>query len=189
MSNRLNQLMAEQHEVLLNQWFELAIAAYPQEAHKYFVRVKNEFSNPVGSNIYRNMDNLLAELHGDRDADKLYQFLEMILKIRAVQDMKPSKALAFLPGFKNMIMTAFSNEIQSGQVTRAELDDLFTDLDTLSLIAFDLYSESRELIFNLRIAQIKEMNEMLQKANLLNESVDTSTFMRCSNYIEEEKEI
>jgi hypothetical protein len=88
-----------------------------------------------------------------------------------------------------MIMTAFSNEIQSGQVTRAELDDLFTDLDTLSLIAFDLYSESRELIFNLRIAQIKEMNEMLQKANLLNESVDTSTFMRCSNYIEEEKEI
>ena len=62
MSNRLNQLMAEQHEVLLNQWFELAIAAYPQEAHKYFVRVKNEFSNPVGSNIYRNMDSLLVEL-------------------------------------------------------------------------------------------------------------------------------
>ena len=29
------------------------------------------------------------------------------------------------------------------------------------------------------------MNAMLQKANLLNESVDTSTFMRCSNYIEE----
>ena len=27
---------------------------------------------------------------------------------------------------------------------------------------------------------------LLQKANLLNESVDTSTFMRCSNYIEEE---
>ena len=99
MSNRLNQLMAEQHEVLLNQWFELAIAAYPQEAHKYFVRVKNEFSNPVGSNIYRNMDSLLVELHGDRDADKLYQALEMILKIRAVQDMKPSKALAFLPGY------------------------------------------------------------------------------------------
>ena len=95
----------------------------------------------------------------------------------------------FLPSFKNLITTVFANEIQSGQITRAELDDLFTDVDTLSLIAFDLYSESRDLIYNLRIAQIKEMNEMLQKANLLNESVDTSTFMRCSNYIEEEKEI
>lgn len=189
MSNRLNQLMTEQQDVLLNQWFEQAIAAYPQEAHKYFVRVKNEFSNPVGSNIYRHMELLLAELCGERDADKLYQYLEMILKIRAVQDMKPSKALAFLPGLKNLITTTFANEIQSGQVTRAELDDIFTDIDTLALIAFDLYSESREMIFNLRIAQIKEMNEILQKANLLNESVDTSTFMRCSNYIEEEKEI
>ena len=54
------------------------------------------------------------------------------------------------------------------------------------LIAFDLYSESKEMIYNLRIAQIKEMNDILQKANLLNEKVDTSTFMRCSNYIEEE---
>ena len=189
MSNRLNQLMTQQHEMLLNQWFEQAIAAYPQEAHKYFVRVKNEFSNPVGSNIYRSMGHLLEELSGARDADKLYQHLEMILKIRAVQDMKPSKALAFLPSFKNLITTVFANEIQAGQITRAELDDLFTDVDTLSLIAFDLYSESRDLIYNLRIAQIKEMNEMLQKANLLNESVDTSTFMRCSNYIEEEKEI
>ena len=57
---------------------------------------------------------------------------------------------------------------------------------TLMLIAFDLYSESKEQLSNLRIAQVKEMNAMLQKANLLNESVDTSTFMRCSNYIEEE---
>ena len=186
MSNRLNQLMQEKHEALLKAWFEQAIAAYPAEAHKYFVRVEKEFTNPVGSNIYRSMDHLLAELHGDRDADKLYGHLEMILKIRAVQDLKPSKALAFLAGFKNLILTSFQEEIKAGEVTQAELDDLYTDIDTLMLIAFDLYSESKEQLSNLRIAQVKEMNAMLQKANLLNESVDTSTFMRCSNYIEEE---
>jgi hypothetical protein len=110
----------------------------------------------------------------------------MILKIRAVQDMKPSKALAFLPSLKNLIQTVFADEIQKGQISQAELEDLFTDIDTLMLIAFDLYSESKELLSNLRIAQIKETNDILQRANLLNESVDTSTFMRCSNYIEEE---
>ena len=47
-------------------------------------------------------------------------------------------------------------EIQKGQISYAELDDLFTDLDTLMLIAFDLYSESKELLYNLRIAQIKD---------------------------------
>lgn len=108
------------------------------------------------------------------------------MKIRAVQDLKPSKALAFLPSFKNLVEQTFHSEIKSGQITQAELEDLFSDVDTLMLIAFDLYSESKEMIYNLRIAQIKEMNDILQKANLLNEKVDTSTFMRCSNYIEEE---
>lgn len=68
MSNRLNQLMQQKHEELLKEWFEQAIAAYPAEAHKYFVRVDKDFANPVGSNIYHNMDHLLSELHGDRDA-------------------------------------------------------------------------------------------------------------------------
>lgn len=83
-------------------------------------------------------------------------------------------------------MKVFQSEIKSGEITQTELEDLFSDVDTLMLIAFDLYSESKEMIYNLRIAQIKEMNDILQKANLLNETVDTSTFMRCSNYIEKE---
>lgn len=186
MSNRLNQLMQKKHEELQMQWFEQAIAAYPAEAHKYFVKVKNEFTNPVGSNIYRSLGHLLEELSGERDADQLYQHLEMILKIRAVQDLKPSKALAFLPSLKNLIQTVFQDEIKSGEISQKELEDLFTDIDTLMLIAFDLYSESKEMLYNLRIAQIKETNDILQRANLLNESVDTSTFMRCSNYREEE---
>ena len=186
MSKSLNQLMQTKHGELLEKWFEQAIAAYPVEAHKYFVKVDKDFTNPVGSNIYHSMDHLLGELHGDREADRLYGHLEMILKIRAVQDLKPSKALAFLPSFKNLVEQTFRSEIKSGQVTQAELEDLFSDVDTLMLIAFDLYSESKEMIYNLRIAQIKEMNDILQKANLLNEKVDTSTFMRCSNYIEEE---
>ena len=188
MSKGLNKIMQEKHDELLNEWFEQAIAAYPAESHKYFVKVKKDFTNPVGSNIYRSMGHLLEELAGDRDAGKLYQHLEMILKIRAVQDLKPSKALAFLPSFKDLVQKVLANEIRSGQISRDELEDLFTDIDTLMLIAFDLYSESKDMLYNLRIAQIKETNDILQKANLLNESVDTSTFMRCSSYIEEDKE-
>ena len=37
MSSSLNQFMREKHGDLLRQWFEIAIAAYPDEAHKYFV--------------------------------------------------------------------------------------------------------------------------------------------------------
>ena len=65
------------------------------------------------------------------------------------------KQLAFLPSFKNLVRTEFKKEIQKGQISYSELDDLFTDIDTLMLIAFDLYSESKELLYNLRIAQTK----------------------------------
>lgn len=188
MSESLNQLMRDRHDALLTEWFEQAIAAYPAESHKYFVKVKNEFTNPVGSTIYNHLGKLLMELSGDRDADMLYQHLEMILKVRAVQDMKPSKALAFIPSFKSIIQTAFKEEIKKGLISEAEIQDLYSDLDTLLLLAFDLYDESRELIYKLRITEIKQQNDILQKANLLNEQVDTSTFMKCSSYMEMENQ-
>lgn len=188
MSEGLNQLLKDNYDVLLTEWFEQAIAAYPAEAHKYFVKVKNEFTNPVGSTIYNHLAKLLTELSGDRDADKLYQHLEMILKVRAVQDMKPSKALAFIPSFKSIVQNNLKEQIKKGAVTQAELQNLFSDLDTLLLLAFDLYDESRELIYKLRITEIKQQNDILQKANLLNEKVDTSTFMKCSSYMEMENQ-
>lgn len=183
------QLMQKNHETLLNAWFEQVIGAYPAEAHKYFAKVKNDFTNPVGSNIHRNLGHLLAELSGERDGDALYRHLEMILRIRAVQDMKPSRAVAFLFAFKSILRNQFRQEIVSGQISQGDLDDMDSTLDSLGLTGFDLYVESKQMIYDLRIKQIKETNDLLQKANLLNESVDTSTLMRCSNYIEEEKEL
>ena len=50
MSNRLNQLMQQKHEELLKEWFEQAIAAYPAEAHKYFVRVHISYASNVHYN-------------------------------------------------------------------------------------------------------------------------------------------
>jgi len=181
----LKQLMEKNHGALLKAWFEQVIGAYSDEAHKYFAKVDNEFSNPVGSNIYRALDQLLAELHGEADADALYRHLEMIMRIRAVQDMKPSRAVAFMFAFKAILRKQFADEIAAGKVTEADLRDMDGNLDTLGLMAFDLYMESKNLIYELRIKQIKETNDMLQKANLLNESLDASSFMRCSNYIEE----
>lgn len=189
MSKQLKIRMQQQHDLLQKEWFEQVIGAYPSESHKYFAKVENEFTNPVGSNIYRNLGLLLDELSGAADGDALYEHLEMIMRIRAVQDMKPSKAVAFLSAFKSILQKQFQQEIASGEISQQELDDMYSDLDTLSLIAFDLYMESKVLVYELRIAQIKETNDLLQKANLLNESVDTRTLMRCSNYIEEEKEL
>ena len=181
-------LVKKHNKKLLEDWFELLIKSYPEQSVQYFEKHQNTFTNPVGSNIYLSMDKILNELAGECDADKIYSELEMILRIRAVQDVKPSQAVSFILAFKPLLAQAFEQEIAKGELTKEELDDFCGYIDTMALLGFDIYVESRELIYQLRIKQIKETNDILQKANLLNESVDTSTFMRCSNYIDNQKE-
>lgn len=176
------------HDTLLEGWFELLIKSYPEESVKYFAKYKNAFTNPVGSNIHLAMDNILHELAGECDANKIYTELQMILKIRAVQDMKASQAVSFIMAFKPLLAQVLDKEIKQGQITYAELEDFYGYIDTIALLGLDIYVESRELIYKMRIDQIKQTNDILEKANLLNEKVDTSTFMRCSNYIDTEKE-
>ena len=53
MGQNLQQLMRDNRKTLLDQWFHQFIGAYPQESVKYFERVENEFTNPIGSNVHR----------------------------------------------------------------------------------------------------------------------------------------
>ena len=185
---KLAVYLEKYHDTLLEEWFELLIKSYPEESVKYFEKHKNAFTNPVGSNIYMAMDHILRELAGERDADKIYTELQMILKIRAVQDMKASQAVSFIMAFKPLLAKVLDKEIKHGEITGSDLEDFYGYVDTIALLGLDIYVESRELIYKLRIEQIKQTNDILEKANLLNEKVDTSTFMRCSNYIEKEGE-
>ena len=185
MERQLQKRMNERKEELLKLWFEQVIGAYPPEAVKYFAKVNNTFTNPIGSNIHRSLSAILDELLGEGDAGKMYQDLEMILRIKAVQDVQPSKAIAFVLSFKSIVEKMFKAEIDRGEIKHKVLNDFYDELDALALLAFNIYCDSRELIYQMRIAEIKQTNDLLQKANLLNESVDTRTLMRCSNYIED----
>lgn len=184
MGQSLQQLMQDNRKKLLDQWFHQFIGAYPPETVKYFERVENTFANPIGSNVHRSLVAILDELLSEQDADKIYNDLEMIMRIKAVQDVSPSQAIAFVFGLKSIIRKSFTNEINNGTIKLSELLDFEDLLDTIALLAFNIYMDSRELVYDMRIQEMRQRNDILEKANLLNEKVDTSTFMRCSNYME-----
>ena len=184
MGQNLQQLMRDNRKELLDQWFHQFIGAYPPESVKYFERVENEFTNPIGSNVHRSLVAIFDELLGQQDADKLYGDLEMIMRIKAVQDVTPSQAIAFVFGLKSILRKAFTKEINNGTIKLSELLDFEDSLDTMALLAFNIYVDSRELIYDMRVQEMHQRIDILEKANLLNEKVDTSTFMRCSNYME-----
>lgn len=186
MEKSLRKAFEKHHKDLLEAWFQQVIHSYPPESVKYFERYKETFNNPIGSNIYNSLNNILLEFEGEGRYEYFYQEMQMIMRIRAVQDMTPSKAVAFTMAFKDVVKKELASEIARGEISSPELEDFFEELDALALMGFDIYTESRELIFKMRIDQIKETNDILQKANLLNESIDISTFMRCSNYMDME---
>lgn len=184
MANALYRVLAQQEAVLKNAWFDRMLDSYPQASRKYFERVNKEFSNPVGANLHHSLSALFSELISDEaDADRIKDHLQMILRIKAVQDVLPSQAVSFIPALKQIIERVCKDNIARGEIPLPELMDFYTDLDTVALLAFDIYSESRELIYDLRLRQIKETNDILVKADLIDMAMsgeDMSGFMGCT---------
>lgn len=179
------QILRDHQEEIHRQWFDRMLSAYPTESRRFLERSDKTFANPVGANLYESLGGILVELMADAPQEEaIRQELSLIMRIKAVQEVLPSQACSFVPALKQIIDRVCSDEIRSGHLPYATLLDFYETLDTVTLLAFDYYAESRDLIYELRLAQIKETNDILVKANLLNESLDMKDFMQCASSVD-----
>lgn len=182
---RLKEKLKEDKDKLSLAWFDKLLESYPEETRKYFSKTNASFTNPIGYNIRHCLNNILDELLKESpDSDVLNEELKMILRIKAVQEVLPSQAVSFVPALKQTIERHYKIDRLVSETSLAEVLDFYSDLDTVALYAYDLYVESKMLIYDLRLTQIKETNDLLIKANLLNEELDMSSFMRCSTKLD-----
>lgn len=184
MERALRDLLVQHQQTLATAWFEKMLASYPEESRRHFKEVNRMFTNPVGYNLEHSLSEILKELLKEApESEVINDHLQMILRIKATQEVLPSQAVSFIPAFKQILQEVVGLAVIKEKAGLAALLDFYEDLDTVGLYAFDIYVESRELLFKLRLAQIKETNDVLMRANLLNEEVDMSTFMRCSTQL------
>lgn len=182
---KLKELFKQDKEILLEAWFNRLLESYPEKTRTYFRKTGSSFSNPIGYNIRHSLSNILDELLNDSpNSDVLNEELQMILRIKAVQEVLPSQAVSFVPALKQTIERQYKIDRLVSDTSLAEVLDFYSDLDTVALYAYDLYVESKTLIYELRLSQIKETNDILVRANLLNEELDMSSFMRCSTKLD-----
>ena len=185
----LKSVLQAHEQDLLNAWFGEMLHSYPEESRKYFKKIKSEFTNPVGANLYHSLESLLHTLLSDApDADKVNEEVNMILRIKAVQEVLPSQAVSFVPALKQVVESICGKELRAAGVPLQEWLDFYSDIDTVALYAFDSYSESRELIYKMRLDQIRQTNDILVKADLLDKALDMSDFMQCSSSLDAEAE-
>ena len=117
--------------------------------------------NPVSS--------ILDELLKGIDYKTITTFLDPIIRIRAVQNFSPSQATGFIFFLKNVIRENLLKEISEEQIIN-ELLLFESKIDELSLIAFNLYMQCREKIYELKANGMKNRTfRAFERAGLVKE--------------------
>jgi len=150
----LYELLLKNKSSIVSKWIKLILDSYSIESSKFFNIEKNQFSNPVGNTISTNVEKIFNEIVGDKDFEKTTLLLNDIIKIRAIQDFAPSEAVGFVLHLKKVIREELNNEIDQEKILD-EFVELESEIDRVALIAFDLYMESREKVFQIRMNEAR----------------------------------
>jgi len=162
----LEDSLSAQRAPILQRWLELILETYPPDSRKFFATQKNRFSNPVGANLSEGLEGLFDSLvHGvDSESDSFSDYLDKIVRIRAVQEFSPAKAVGFVFFLKTAVRETLAEQIHDPRLLR-ELLEFESRIDSLALLAFNIYMQCRETIFEMRATEIRSrVSRILERA-------------------------
>ena len=164
---RLGKFLSDRKSAICNKWFDLTIETYPEETARFLKNKKNRFANPVGHILFQELESIMDGLIQGADLDTLRPGLDNIIRIRAVQDISASQAVAFIFLLKQVIRDEMEQEIQEGPIGK-ELLEVESRIDGLTLLSFDIFMKCREKIYDLKANELNNRTiRLLQRAKLL----------------------
>lgn len=160
----LDNFLSENRSTIIKKWQEAIIKTYPKETQKFLKREKSQFANPVGLIITKDVEVLFDELVKGKDAEKIFSSLDKIIRVRAVQDFKPSHAVGFVLQLKSIVRETLGEGDLHG------LHPFEERVDATALLAFDIYSQCRQQLYDIRVREVRnEYGRLLERANLIKE--------------------
>jgi len=166
---RLNNLLAQRKTAIIKNWFTLAVETYPPDTASFLKRQKDPFANPVGRTISLGLEALFNELLKEMDYEIITSFLDPIIRIRAIQNFSPAQAVSFIFLLKKAIRENIKREALEEQLFN-ELLLFESKIDKLALIAFNLYMECKEKIYDLKANEMRNSTyKAFKRAGLVRE--------------------
>jgi hypothetical protein len=150
MDMEIEQSLAEKKVIIVEKWMGQFLETY--ESSSFFKKHKDPFANPIGSTVEHAFYKLFAVLHDGKDLEAAHKPLEDVVKIRAVQDFTPSQAVSFMVHLKTIIRDTLKKEGEQELI--AELTAIEDKIDSMALMAFDIYMECRERLFKIRLNEL-----------------------------------
>lgn len=164
-SEDLEQVLHKSKTRLVKAWFEDIVHTYPDKTAQFLKQQKDQFANPVGTTLHSELGNIFEELLQTESSDNLVNYVDAIIRVRAVQDFSPSSATGIFFSLKKIVR----NEFQGKQEEYLhQLMDFEDKIDQLSQVAFDVYMNCREKIWELKAkeAQNRTKNLLRKKSNI-----------------------
>jgi hypothetical protein len=150
----LETLLELERETILGEWCDLISRTYPPVTSEFLTKQGDQFRNPLGHAIVESAGRIYDEIRSAMDTDRLLRALDGIIRIRAVQNFTPSKAVSFIFDLKPVIRRVMDAEAQGG-ATPADLVDIDSRIDRVALLAFEKYMICREKLFEIRNNELK----------------------------------
>jgi hypothetical protein len=163
----LEEFLLQKKPHILKRWLDFIIETYPLDTRRFLKHQKDQFLNPVGSTISKEIDTLFLELIKGINPERTCASLEGIIRIRAIQDFSPSKAISFIYLLKKIIREEIFQEYPEHQISD-QLLAFESKLDEMALLAFDIYTKCREKMYEIRANEAKnQVSGLLRKRGLL----------------------
>ncbi len=158
---------------ILPRWLDSLFEVYPPGSHEFLRKKKDRFANPVGYSLTVELERLYDEIASQASEKEIEQTLDSIMRIRAVQDLRPSEAVRFILDLKKIV----NEELRSstgGQDSGLAVRDFDQKMDSMCLEGFDIYSKCRQKIFDIRVNEVKrQVSRLMERANLVCDIPDT----------------
>ncbi len=168
----LKHILLEKKDSLLASWFDSILDAYPAETARFLRNQKDRFANPVGQTIHEGIEGIFQELAQGGELAKVSGFLDAIIRVRAIQEFTASQAVAFIFFLKSIIRDGL-RDISLTPELAEELVILESQIDSLALIAFDIFMQCREKLYDIKANEMRNMTyRLLKQANLVTEVED-----------------
>ena len=172
---KLESVLSKKQTAIVKKWFDLVVETYPADTSRFLKSQKDPFANPVGSTTLEGLKALLVDLMGELDPETAAGHIDPIIRIRAVQQFTPGQATGFVLSLKQIVRDQLGAEAGAAE-RRHELEAFDARVDQLCLIAFDVFVQCREKIFQIQATEQRNLFfKAFERAGLISEIPEKET--------------
>jgi len=177
----LKDILSDKRSRIIKKWRDLTLAAYPGDAQRFLRKEKNQFANPVGRTISEALEVLYDELLKGGGTEIGSSALDKIIRIRAVQDLKPSQAIGFIIQLKGIIGKELKAAAQENGLSE-EIREVERAIDNMALMAFDMYTQCRQKIYEIRVSEVQgQVSGLLRRVNISSRNTEKAADFETKN--------